>query len=383
MNITKSNFRYPATITGLLILLILTILAGCKKEEPERVTKIETTSISNIDYFSTTAEGTLLDIGDNGVEQHGFCWSLDPNPEYTATSIQLGPRTSIGKFSSTLTGLDPGFTYYVRAYAFNSEGTIYGNELSFTTKYDAPTASIITSPANTSHGTSFSASVSGQNISTKGIYYSENPMPDETDLILNKGDGAGDFVCDISGLKSEITYYLRPFASDQHTTIIGDQLVISTSPMIFDVKVTPYEMYNEAGPDSGSQEQQHEICGNINTWINDNVAAKVNLANWYNSFSLDRLNWIVIESHTQPYTLQNLSRSDRIGFDFDLDDYDPYPNTNDWLATGSDHTLMSTILDLDNNDPTVQYSGTYIIPREEAVDGGHILLIMKYEFTEK
>ena len=39
----------------------------------------------------------------------------------------------IGIFTSNLTSLEPGTTYYVRAYATNSVGTAYGNELSFTT----------------------------------------------------------------------------------------------------------------------------------------------------------------------------------------------------------------------------------------------------------
>jgi uncharacterized protein (TIGR02145 family) len=39
----------------------------------------------------------------------------------------------IGAFTSTMTELTPGTTYYVRAYATNDEGTSYGVERSFTT----------------------------------------------------------------------------------------------------------------------------------------------------------------------------------------------------------------------------------------------------------
>ncbi|MEO6833817.1 MAG: hypothetical protein ABI169_16540, partial [Chitinophagaceae bacterium] len=48
-----------------------------------------------------------------------------------ATGIAVGAGT--GAFSSNLTGLDPNKTYYIRAYATNSSGTAYGNEVSFTT----------------------------------------------------------------------------------------------------------------------------------------------------------------------------------------------------------------------------------------------------------
>lgn len=37
-----------------------------------------------------------------------------------------------GNKSSNITGLNPGTKYYVRAYATNSVGTAYGNELNFT-----------------------------------------------------------------------------------------------------------------------------------------------------------------------------------------------------------------------------------------------------------
>ena len=39
----------------------------------------------------------------------------------------------MGNFISTLVGLTPNTTYYVRAYATNSEGTVYGEEASFFT----------------------------------------------------------------------------------------------------------------------------------------------------------------------------------------------------------------------------------------------------------
>jgi hypothetical protein len=40
--------------------------------------------------------------------------------------------TGTGPFESAITGLSPGSTYHVRAYATNSVGTAYGSDLSFT-----------------------------------------------------------------------------------------------------------------------------------------------------------------------------------------------------------------------------------------------------------
>ena len=86
-------------------------------------------------YISTTGSqsgGYEIDDGGLPITEKGVCWSLNPNP-----TINLSTKTSdgmgTGVFTSTMTGLTSGTTYYLRAYATNSIGTAYGNEISFTT----------------------------------------------------------------------------------------------------------------------------------------------------------------------------------------------------------------------------------------------------------
>ena len=91
----------------------------------------------------TTAEPTYIGqksafsggfiSSDNGssVVARGVCWSLTTNPTTSDSKSSSGSGT--GEFSSLLTGLTPNSTYYVRAYANNSEGTSYGNEIMFST----------------------------------------------------------------------------------------------------------------------------------------------------------------------------------------------------------------------------------------------------------
>jgi uncharacterized protein (TIGR02145 family) len=57
-------------------------------------------------------------------------WSTSPNP--TTANSQTNNGSGTGNYTSNLTGLTASTTYYVRAYATNSAGTAYGNELSFT-----------------------------------------------------------------------------------------------------------------------------------------------------------------------------------------------------------------------------------------------------------
>lgn len=66
------------------------------------------------------------------VSERGIYFGLSPNPETGGTKFQIGNES--GLFSDLLPGLNPGTTYYVKAYATNSSGTVFGSEVSFTTR---------------------------------------------------------------------------------------------------------------------------------------------------------------------------------------------------------------------------------------------------------
>lgn len=92
---------------------------------PELTTK----SISSITSTSASSGGTITHDGGSAVTARGVCWSTSPTPTISDSVSRDG--TGIGNFNSVLSGLKGGTTYYVRAYAINSVGTAYGNEISF------------------------------------------------------------------------------------------------------------------------------------------------------------------------------------------------------------------------------------------------------------
>ena len=92
---------------------------------------VSTTAASDISFTSATVGGTVTDGGGVDVTERGVCWSLTSNPTVTDSNMAVGQGT--GAFSTSITGLSEGKTYYVRAYATNSVGTSYGNQISFTT----------------------------------------------------------------------------------------------------------------------------------------------------------------------------------------------------------------------------------------------------------
>lgn len=96
--------------------------------DPPTVTTASPTSVSTT--FATLG-GNVTDDGGAAVTERGIVYSTSPNPTTDDNKAQMG--TGTGSFSQSVSGLSPGTTYYVRAYAINSEGTSYGSQQSFTT----------------------------------------------------------------------------------------------------------------------------------------------------------------------------------------------------------------------------------------------------------
>jgi len=119
-------------IMALLIVCIL--LVSCNTGSPSKnsydVPTVITAAVANITAASALCGGDVTDDGGKPVTERGVQWQEDinPAPNYFRTSDGAGS----GAFTSTITGLTEGVTYSVRAYATNSEGTGYGNTISFT-----------------------------------------------------------------------------------------------------------------------------------------------------------------------------------------------------------------------------------------------------------
>jgi hypothetical protein len=102
-------------------------------ETPEDITIpiVTTTEVTEIKYNSAVCGGTVISDGGDAVTARGVCWNTSPNPTLLNASTTNG--TGTGAYTSNITGLAAGTTYYVRAYATNSIGTAYGEDIPFTT----------------------------------------------------------------------------------------------------------------------------------------------------------------------------------------------------------------------------------------------------------
>ena len=151
-------------IKGLFILFFVTSflsLNTCKKMEEEML--ITTGTVSNIALYSAEATGTVIDIG-SGAIQHGHCFEESPNVNTAGLKTTLGIPAGKGEFTSQLTGLKSGTTYYLKAYISDGRTTTYGKEISFTT-LSPDLAELTTVPASSVTATT---AVSGGNITSDG-----------------------------------------------------------------------------------------------------------------------------------------------------------------------------------------------------------------------
>ncbi|MEI7982397.1 MAG: BACON domain-containing carbohydrate-binding protein, partial [Bacteroidota bacterium] len=147
---------------------------------------VTTTAITNITTTTATGGGNVVDGGGANVFFRGVCWSTSQNPTISDSHTTDGDGTGI--FVSNLSGLIPNTLYHVRAYAVNSVGMSYGDQVNFTTA-EEPILTVIPSNQNvpsTAGTTSFAVSNTGGGTMT----YSTQVTTGSTWLSIT-GGGAG------------------------------------------------------------------------------------------------------------------------------------------------------------------------------------------------
>jgi hypothetical protein len=92
---------------------------------------VSTMSVSSITATKAETGGTVISAGNAYIISAGVCFSIAPNPTIADALVNDYPLPDF--FTCSLTGLNIGTTYYVKAFVINSAGIGYGNEVSFTT----------------------------------------------------------------------------------------------------------------------------------------------------------------------------------------------------------------------------------------------------------
>ena len=203
---------------------------------------VETKDVSNIKLTTALLSGMLVFNGNDSATVKGFCWGLKTNPTIDGNRNQVVVDTVGNAYTYLLSNLKDETKYYVRAYARNKIGVTYGEEKMFTTQ--AAVVPVVSTTAASSI-TSVSAKVGGNvtadggaEVTERGICYSTTKNPTTASTKLASGKGMGSYVCDLTGLQANTTYYVRAYAINKKGTAYGEEVTFTTNKNIVPPTVT-------------------------------------------------------------------------------------------------------------------------------------------------
>jgi uncharacterized protein (TIGR02145 family) len=193
------------------------------------IPSLTTTSVTDISLNSAICGAKIISDGGAEISEQGICWSTKPEP--TITSSKTSEFYAPGKYR--LTGLQVATTYYIRAYATNSSGTGYGEEVSFRTSGNTPVATTLDASNMSTTGAVLKAIVNPNQFSTQTSFdygktteYGQNKVVPQSPVTGTKDKLVS---TEINGLETGITYHFRVKAVNSIGTTYGKDLTFETS----------------------------------------------------------------------------------------------------------------------------------------------------------
>ena len=131
----------PAVRTGKYFAIQNVLISGTTIGVTADPPTVTTTAPTFVSTTFATGGGNISTDGGASVTARGVVWNTAGMPTISDSKTEDG--TGVGSFVSNVTGLTPGETYSLRAYATNDAGTAYGDEVTFTT-LDSTTVPMVT-----------------------------------------------------------------------------------------------------------------------------------------------------------------------------------------------------------------------------------------------
>jgi starch-binding outer membrane protein SusE/F len=239
-------------------LVTLTVVLGsCTKEMSEIRLEptLSTSQTFGITSDSATVAGFVVASGD-GFTEKGVCYNTSANPTIDDNKVAYTEETNSATFNVILSGLSYATRYYARAYATGESGTVYGEEVTFTTLPVAPTlttAAITEITGNSATGGGNITVTGGAEITARGICYSTEPNPTVSDTKTSDGEGDGEFVSALADLKGNTEYFVRAYATNSAGIGYGPEVSFTTLVDLPAVTTTPVTEITKTSAVSGGE----------------------------------------------------------------------------------------------------------------------------------
>jgi len=218
----------------LAILVTATILFSACTKETSNVrlpATMATSQTLNIKSDAATVVGFVVAQGD-GVIEKGICYNTSPAPTTTNNKVAYVGTATTAAYNVTLPGLAYATKYYARAYATTASGTVYGEEVNFTTLPVVPTLTTAAITAITGNAAAGGGNVTvdgGAAVTARGICFSTtNQTPTIADTKTSDSKGTGAFTSAFTILKGNTTYYVRAYATNSAGTGYGPVVSFKT-----------------------------------------------------------------------------------------------------------------------------------------------------------
>ena len=216
------------------LIISLLGLIGCENEPIVYPVTVET--YNNVEFVQggVKVKGRIDSEGNQRVtvDKYGFCYATTPEPTIYDNVVEKENELQSSTFTGVIKNLS-GFTkYYVRAFAENMTGIVYGNDIIITTKPLPVVNTLSVLNINTSSA-KVEAEVlkSEEKLTTLGVVYSdvsEEPTIAEANLVEAKAV-SGKFTVDLSDLKSNTTYWVRAYAKNIAGESYGEVIEFTTN----------------------------------------------------------------------------------------------------------------------------------------------------------
>jgi len=225
-NIMKIVFK-----TGLFLIILscFCLINSCKKDKPT-IPELTTTTVTGITATTAISGGTITSAGGVSITVCGICWSTNINPTPSDNITVDVPVNN--SFTSHITGLEGGKTYYLRAYATNDVGTGFGTETTFTTSGQVPSVATLASTNITNTSAILNGTVNANYLASIVTFEYGTSMAYSNIVTAIQSPVSGNTLTNVNVSIDELTagttYHYRIKATNSLGTTFGNDMTITT-----------------------------------------------------------------------------------------------------------------------------------------------------------